>query len=255
MPRPERLAKWMRECVQAAGARGIVVGLSGGVDSAVVARLAQLATPGAVLGVLLPCHSDPQDEHHAMLVASHFSLPTLRIDLSSAHDALIAAARPVLQSLTDHGSFHPADDLRAQLPAANAKPRLRMATLYFLSNSLNYLVAGTGNRSELSIGYFTKWGDGGVDMLPIGQLVKREVRAMAQELGVPRPIIDRAPSAGLWPGQTDEQEMGFTYAELERYLEVGPDDVAPAVAMKIERLVRSSEHKRQMPVLPEEDGL
>ena len=98
-----------------------------------------------------------------------------------------------------------------------------MTTLYFVANSLNYLVAGTGNRSELTIGYFTKYGDGGVDLLPIGSLLKSEVRTLAQELGVPQPIIDKPPSAGLWLGQTDEEEMGFTYADLERYLTDGPE--------------------------------
>jgi NAD+ synthase len=128
-----------------------------------------------------------------------------------------------------------------------------MAALYFLANSLNYLVAGTGNRSEIAIGYFTKWGDGGVDLLPLGRLVKSQVRAIARELGVPAPIVDRAPSAGLWPGQKDEEEMGFTYAELERYLDEGPQGVAPAVAMKIERLVRASDHKRALPPVPDFD--
>jgi NAD+ synthase len=126
-----------------------------------------------------------------------------------------------------------------------------MTTLYFLANDLDYLVAGTGNRSELSIGYFTKHGDGGSDLLPIGHLVKSEVLALAQELNVPPAIISRTPSAGLWIGQSDEEEMGFTYADLERYLEEGPQGVSPALAMKIERLIRSSEHKRALPPIPE----
>jgi NAD+ synthase len=134
---------------------------------------------------------------------------------------------------------------------ANIKPRLRMTTLYFIANSINYLVAGTGNRSELAIGYFTKYGDGGVDLLPIGHLLKREVREMAKELGVPERVIARPPGAGLWPGQLDEEEMGFTYAELERYLEEGPQAVSPALAVRIERLTRSSDHKRAMPPIPE----
>jgi NAD+ synthase len=126
-----------------------------------------------------------------------------------------------------------------------------MTTLYFFANTLNYLVAGTGNRSELSIGYFTKYGDGGVDILPIVNLVKSEVRALARELNVPQQIIDRTPTAGLWLGQTDESEMGFTYDDLERYLKEGPQGLAPALAMKIERLVRASEHKRHLPPAPE----
>src|SRR5690606_5628013 len=108
------------------------------------------------------------------------------------------------------------------MAVANLKPRLRMTTVYYVANTRNYLVAGTGNRSELTIGYFTKYGDGGVDLLPIGRLLKAEVRELARELGIPERIITKAPSAGLWAGQTDEGEMGFTYAELERYLSEGP---------------------------------
>ena len=121
----------------------------------------------------------------------------------------------------------PADEAAGRVALGNVRPRLRMATLYFVANSLNYLVAGTGNRSELTIGYFTKHGDGGVDVLPIGHLLKSQVRTLAQELGVPQAIIDKAPSAGLWLGQTDEAEMGFSYADLERYLTDGPKASRP----------------------------
>ena len=243
----------MRGRVHSAGARGLAIGLSGGVDSAVVARLAQLAVPGAALGVLLPCHSDPRDEQDALQVAQHFSLPTLRCDLSPAYDALMSAAQPAVEQLHAPRTGPPVDPLRPRAVLANTKPRLRMTTLYFVASSLSYLVAGTGNRSELAVGYFTKWGDGGVDLLPLGRLVKSQVRALAQELRVPQGIVDRPPSAGLWIGQQDEDEMGFSYAELERYLAEGPMRVAPAVAMKIERLVRSSEHKREMPPAPDFD--
>jgi NAD+ synthase len=251
MAQAERLAAWMRERVTQAGAQGLVVGLSGGVDSAVVARLSQLAAPGAVVGALMPCHSDPSDERDAAMVAKHFSLPTMRVDLAPTYDAMTATVKAAMQALpaTIHKE-HPHDDPRSRVPLANMKPRLRMATLYFIANSLNYLVAGTGNKSELSIGYFTKYGDGGVDLLPLANLVKREVRALARELNVPQAIIDRTPTAGLWLGQTDESEMGFTYADLERYLEDGAQSLAPALVMKIERLVRASEHKRHLPPSP-----
>jgi NAD+ synthase len=243
----------MRRQLAASGARGFIVGLSGGIDSAVVARLAQLAAPGAVVGAILPCHSDPADEIDAALVASHFSLPTVRVDLSAAYDALLAEAQPALQKLPEQmRATTPADPLRGRVPSANMKPRLRMTTLYFFANSLNYLVAGTGNRSELSIGYFSKYGDGGVDLLPIGHLVKSDVRALARDLNVPAAIIERTPSAGLWIGQTDEDEMGFTYADLERYLDDGPQAVSPALAMRIERLTRSSEHKLTLPPMPDD---
>ena len=227
------------------------MGLSGGLDSAVVARLAHLAAPGHVVAAILPCHSDPEDERDAAMIAKHFALTTVRVDLSDLYDSTISTVQAALQAVPSQlRASQPADPGGARLPLVNVKPRLRMTTLYFLASSLEYLVAGTGNRSELSIGYFTKHGDGAADLLPIGHLVKSEVRALARELNVPSAIIGRTPSAGLWLGQSDEEEMGFSYADLERYLEEGPQGVSPALAMKIERLTRSSEHKRVLPPIP-----
>lgn len=247
MTRAQELADWLRQGITAAGARGLALGLSGGVDSAVVARLCQMASPEAVVGVIMPCHSDPRDEADARLVASHFGISTVRVDLAPAYDRLVEDLQRAIAGLSrDHPPVPPSDasDFKARVPLANVKPRLRMTTLYFVANSLNYLVVGTGNRSEVTIGYFTKYGDGGVDLLPLGTLLKSEVRAMATELGVPGSIIDKPPSAGLWLGQVDEDEMGFTYTDLENYLTNGPEAVAPALAMRIERLVRASDHKR-----------
>jgi NAD+ synthase len=254
MPEAQRIAGWLRRQLASTGARGLVVGLSGGLDSAVVARLAQLAAPEHVVAAILPSHSDPEDERDAAMIAKHFSLTTVRVDLSDVYDATIAAAHAAVHALPGlTAGTKPDDPIQARRPLANVKPRLRMTTLYFLANGLDYLVAGTGNRSELSIGYFTKHGDGGCDLLPIGHLVKSEVRALARELNVPSAIIERTPSAGLWIGQSDEEDMGFTYADLERYLEEGPQGVSPALAMKIERLARSSNHKRALPPMPDND--
>jgi NAD+ synthase len=251
------IVNWLRQRAAAAGARGFVVGLSGGIDSAVVARLCQVASPGAVVGVLMPCHSDPRDEADARLLADHFGIPTVRVDLGPTFDRLVEDLSAAVTRLpADQQPVAPDEalDIRARVPLANVKPRLRMTSLYFVANSLNYLVVGTGNRSELTIGYFTKYGDGGVDLLPVATLLKSEVRALAAELGVPQPIIDKAPSAGLWLGQTDESEMGFTYADLENYLTKGPEGVAPALALRIERLERASEHKRALAPSPAKQG-
>jgi NAD+ synthase len=248
------LAEWLRERVNASAARGIVVGLSGGIDSAVVLRLAQMAMPDHVLGVLMPCHSDPRDEVDARLVAEQFKVPTVRVDLAPAYDRLVADLKSALGRLPAAQAAASATDnvdIKARVPLANIKPRLRMSSLYYIANSLNYLVAGTGNRSELTIGYFTKYGDGGVDLLPVGDLLKSEVRTLARSLDIPAAIIDKPPSAGLWLGQTDEEEMGFTYADLENYLTQGPEAVSPALAMRIERLVRASEHKRALAPSPD----
>lgn len=249
----KEIADWLRQRVNAAGARGIVVGLSGGIDSAVVVRLAQIAAPGQTVGVIMPCGSDPRDEADARLVAEGFGIPVLRVDLAAPYEALVTAIQDAMAALPVDLAVPAAgadSDPRARMPLANVKPRLRMTTLYYLANTLNYLVAGTGNRAELTVGYFTKYGDGGVDVLPIGDLLKSDVRAMARELDVPDRIIEKPPSAGLWAGQTDEAEMGTSYAELEQYLTGGPEAVAPALALRLERMIRASEHKRSMPPTP-----
>lgn len=250
----EAIVEWLQEKLKAAGSRGFVVGLSGGIDSAVVVRLCHMAAPGSVVGVVMPCHSDPRDESDAMLVAKHFKVPAMRVDLAPAFDTLTGALQSAVASLPPAmaaAGAGDAVDIKARVPLANIKPRLRMTSLYYVANALNYLVAGTGNRSELTIGYFTKYGDGGVDLLPLGNLLKSDVRAAARELGVPSPIIEKAPSAGLWLGQTDEGEMGFTYADLENYLVAGPDAVTPALGMRIERLIRASDHKRALAPAPD----
>ena len=251
------IAAWLRGRVTAAGARGLAVGLSGGIDSAVVARLCQIATPEHVIGVIMPCHSDPQDEVDARFVADHFKLPTTRIDLESAYDQLVADLDGAVEASTPRGApaRGPDDDVRTRMPLANVKARLRMTSLYFVANSLNCLVAGTGNRCELTIGYFTKYGDGAADVLPIGDLLKSEVCRLARDLGIPESLIDKPPSAGLWLGQTDEQEMGFTYRQLEQYLADGPEAVPPALALRIDRLVRQSAHKRALAPTPVSESM
>lgn len=232
----DRIAAWLREQLSAAGAAGFVLGLSGGVDSATAAALAvRAAGSQQVLAVLMPCYSQPQDARLAHQVAATFAIPTVTVDLGPAYDALVAALPP---------SSHP-------LAAPNIKPRLRMAALYYLAQSHNRLVLGAGNKSELMVGYTTKWGDSGVDLLPLGDLSKTQVWALAHELGVPQEVIERPPSAGLWPGQTDEGELGITYEELDRVLAAmeGGDTagIAPATLEKVREMVARSAHKRTMP--------
>lgn len=244
MTRADKISTWLRDRAMSAGSHGLVFGLSGGIDSAVVARLCQMALPQRVLGVLMPCYSHPQDEDDARLVASTFGFPVVKVDLEAPFDALTDSLQHAIKGLPSHVN---SVDIKQQMPDANLKPRLRMTSLYFIANSLNYLVAGTGNRSEITLGYYTKYGDGGVDVLPIGGLLKSEVRALARELGVPDPIITKPPSAGLWMGQTDEVEMGFSYEMLETFLVGGADKVPASVAARIDQLRRASDHKRELP--------
>ena len=239
---PDRIANWLREHLAAAGAEGFVFGLSGGVDSATAAALAVRAVGAEnTLGVLMPCHSQPEDATLGQLVADVFSISTVTVDLTGAHDALMAAL--------------PASEHR--LAAANVRPRLRMVTLYYLAQSRNYLVLGSGNKTELAVGYFTKWGDGGVDLLPLGDLSKTQVWDLARELGVPREVVERPPTAGLWPGQTDEGEMGITYRELDGVLEAieveNTAGIDPATLEKVQGMVSRSKHKRAVPPVFRQD--
>jgi NAD+ synthase len=234
----DEIAAWLREQLAGAGADGLVLGLSGGVDSATAAALGVRAIgPQRVLAVLMPCHSQPEDARLARLVADTFSIPTLTVDLDGAYDALTAVLPP---------SDHP-------LAAANVKPRLRMITLYYLAQSRNYLVLGSGNKTEILVGYSTKYGDGGVDLLPMGDIYKTQVWELARELGVPRSVVERPPTAGLWPGQTDEGEMGITYAELDRVLAAiearDTSGIEPATLEKVEHMIAGSAHKRALPPL------
>jgi NAD+ synthase len=247
---------WLRQRMTASATSGFVVGLSGGLDSAVVLRLCQLASNGHVAGLIMPCGSDPQDESDARLVANHFSAPVVAVDLNATNDALLTQLRSVVEELPESliSTVRLGEGAAsARVPLANIRPRLRMTSLYFVANLLNYLVAGAGNKSELMIGYFTKYGDGAADVLPIGHLLKSEVRELAKALNVPDSIIDKTPSAGLWVGQTDEAEMGFKYDDLEAYLNGGPEAVSPALALRLERTIRASEHKRSLPPTPESD--
>lgn len=233
----DQLIDWIQTRVLAANCRGTVLGLSGGIDSAVVAALCRRALKDTTMGVIMPCHSMPQDEEDARLVAASLGLETARVDLTGTYDCLMAA----IEQATGNQP--------TRLAQANTKARLRMTALYAVAATRTALVVGTGNRSELTIGYFTKHGDSGVDLLPIGGLVKTQVFELAAHLGIPEKIIRKAPSAGLWEGQTDEQEMGFTYASLDRYILSGKAE--PDVAARIEQARKISEHKRSTaPVAP-----
>lgn len=230
------IAGWLNARATQAGASRLVLGLSGGIDSAVVCGLAARAVgPDSVIAAILPINSLAQDIEDARAVAAVFGVAPLLIDLEPAFSALLTAMPQSASPLP--------------LAVANVKPRLRMTSLYYLANQYDGLVVGTGNATELAIGYFTKYGDGGVDLLPLGNLNKMEVRALAREVGVPERVITKAPSAGLWEGQTDEAEIGLTYDALDSALgslAAGEEvSVEPATRERVSALVAGSEHKRR----------
>ena len=216
--------QWLRDELENAHADGIVLGLSGGIDSSVLAALGR----EKVLGVIMPCHSIEQDEADARLLAESLDVKFIRVDLSGVFDSMLASIG---------GEFN-------SLVKSNMKARLRMVTLYAVAQSKNFLVCGTSNKSEYETGYFTKFGDSGVDLMPLANFLKRDIKKIAKILNVPEKIISKAPSAGLYEGQTDEGDMGFSYETLDEYLATGNINDENA-RTRIDVMRRRSEHKRK----------
>ena len=207
------------------GTKKAIIGISGGVDSALTATLCVAALgPGQVLGVLLP-HGEQTDIGDSLSLVKQLGIKFETIDI-----------KPIVDQFKTFSD---------KLVIANIMSRTRMTILYAFANSEGGLVVGTTNKSEMAIGYFTKYGDGGVDFEPIAELYKTEVWDMAKLLNVPGQIISKKPTAGLWDGQTDESEMGFSYQQLDNYLQ--GEKVDGDIEQKITRLITSSEHKRHLP--------
>lgn len=227
----EKRVAFIQKQLKESGAAGIVFGNSGGKDSALVGILCKMACENT-LGVILPCHSQRNfgmDKDDGEALAQKFGIETRVVDLTAVRAQEIA----VLEKVTKLN----------EAALTNLAPRLRMTTLYAIGAAENRLVAGTGNRSERYMGYFTKWGDGAHDFNPIADLTVKEIYEFLEVLGAPREILEKAPSAGLFEGQTDEAEMGVTYAAIDEYLLAGKRSEKDAEIM--ERYHRRSEHKRR----------
>ncbi len=232
--------QWIKDKVKAANASGIVFGNSGGKDCALVGILCKKACDKTI-GIIMPCQSKQNyttDMQDAKKVSEQYGIESRTVDITAAKEALLKAL---------DGNVNP--DYKKAAAFANINPRLRMTTLYAVAQTENCLVAGTGNRSESTMGYFTKWGDGAYDLNPIGDLTVREVYEFLAYFDAPMTIRTKKPSAGLWAGQTDEQEMGLTYKEIDDYLLLG--EATPSVTHRIEAAEQRGKHKRILPVYPD----
>ena len=226
--------EFIRGLMESAGAGGIVFGNSGGKDSALAGILCKMASENTV-GLIMPCGSKRNyeiDREDAEKIAEQYGITTRLIDLSEAKNKMIDLIGEVT--------------VLSDAALINMAPRLRMTTLYAVAASENRLVAGTGNRSEGYMGYFTKWGDGAFDFNPIADLTVTEVYEYLRFLKAPDFIIKKTPSAGLFDGQSDEDDMGISYKNIDRYLLNGMAD--PKSRMIIDKFHSSSEHKRKMPL-------
>ncbi|MDK2819817.1 MAG: NAD(+) synthase, partial [Mycoplasmataceae bacterium] len=204
----------------------VIVGVSGGIDSALVASIAQKAFPNNSLGVIMPISDRPTDETDGIELCNQINLRYERVSL-----------------LEEYKNLSEKLNLSNDLTKANLQARLRMSVLYALAQENSYLVLGTDNYAEYYLGYFTKYGDGGCDLLPIVHLFKSQVFEMAKQLNLPKAIIEKAPSAGLWYNQEDEKELGFTYNEFELF--INHKKVDQKIISKIEKQHQSTEHKRK----------
>lgn len=229
-----RVTKWIREYIESVKADGVVIGNSGGKDSATVIALASTALgKDKVLTVAMPCNSNQSDFEDAKLVADKFEVQLIEVNLKRTYEELE-------KELT--GKVVTKAEWREKESKINTKPRLRMTTLYYLAQNLNYSVIGTGNKCESIVGYTTKWGDNACDFNPIGDFTVEEVLQIGKYLGVPDKIINKAPSDGLGI-LTDEEKLGVTYNQISEYIETGKTEAkAMEIIQKKEKL---SEHKRK----------
>lgn len=240
------ITTFIRDYTTNAGVDSVVIGLSGGIDSAVTATLASMALDNDhIHAIFMPELSTPiKDIEHVRLIADELGIDYETIDIS-----------PFIHSIRKTYP-HEMDPVAL----GNIKSRLRMLLWYGYSNVTDSLVCGCSNKTELLIGYFTKYGDGGTDFLPIGDLYKTQVFQMGRHLDIPAPVMEKPPTAGLWKGQTDEEELGISYEKLDRIL-YGLErkwpvekiarraDIEESEVHRVQQMRRRSQHKRSMPLV------
>ncbi|MGL5733121.1 MAG: NAD(+) synthase [Metamycoplasmataceae bacterium] len=219
------LVSWLKDEVNKTGAKGVIVGISGGIDSALVGAIAKEAFPNNSLGILMPISDRINDLNDGLELCKTINLEHQIIDLKDEYKILAKKL-----------------NLTNDLTKANLQARIRMSTLYAIAQEKSYLVLGTDNYAEFYLGYFTKYGDGGCDLLPIVHLHKSEVFEIAKLLKLPDSIINKAPSAGLWDNQEDEKELGFTYNQFEAFIK--GQNLDKEIIEKIKKQHQITQHKR-----------
>lgn len=243
-----RIKRFIRDYVKKCGANGVVLGVSGGVDSSTTAAIAALALGGdAVLGIALPEEEmyNVTDVQHAKQVARKFGFKLENIDIS-----------PILRSYFQSLPVYDATD---KLSKGNLKARTRMICLYYYANRLNKLVCGSSDKSETMIGYFTKWGDAAADISPLMDLYKTQVRQLAHHIGIPKEIAAKPSTPALWPGHVAEEELGIKYGTLDLILFglehfMTPEDIAEQLNLPVKLVAEvkkrwlANEHKRRLPL-------
>ena len=228
----EGAVTWIKEYVKQIGAKGVVVGNSGGKDSATVIAMATKALgKEKVIAVSMPCHSISHDFEDAKLVADTFDVKFLKVDLTNTYNEMEKEIQ-----------FAMGEELSKEA-TINMKPRLRMTTLYGIAQSSGYLVIGTGNLCEAMVGYTTKWGDNSADFNPIGNFTVDEVLAIGKYMGVPEKILEKAPNDGLG-GKTDEEKMGIKYSQIAEMIETGITE--ENAKKEILKRYHASKHKREL---------
>ncbi len=224
---------WIREYVENSGVKGVVVGDSGGKDSAtVIALCAKALGSENVTAVSMPCNSIQTDYDDAKLVADTFGVKFIKVDLTSTYNEMEKEINQGIGAELSNES------------KINVKPRLRMTTLYGIAQTMNCLVVGTGNMCEIAVGYTTKWGDSASDFNPLGNFTVEEVIKIGEILGVPERVIKKAPNDGLG-GLTDEEKMGIKYSQIAELIEVGDTENQDA-KKEILRRYKNSRHKRNL---------
>lgn len=229
----ENAIKWIKDFVEKTNSKGVVVGNSGGKDSATVIAMATKALgKEKVLTIAMPCNSIKEDLEDAKLVSEKFNVEMLTIDLTKTYTEMEKSINENLK-----------DTELVKESKINIKPRLRMTTLYAIAQSKSYLVIGTGNLCERMVGYTTKWGDSAFDFNPIGNFTVEEVLEIGRYLGVPDKIINKAPSDGLG-SVTDEEKLGVTYKQIAEYIETGKTEADAMEIIKQKNI--TSKHKRDL---------